>query len=94
MAKPSAPIDSADMTLVVVQNDRNVAVTVYAQNELGEHKIGAVAPYGTTTLSLDNVVFGETDVQFFVQPAGELEESTGVLEIDRGERIGVVVPPR
>ena len=89
-----APVDSATMTLVVVQNDRAVPVTVYAQNDVGEYKLGVVAPNETMTMSLEPFMIDEGDVQFFVHPAGQLDESTQPLELHRGERIGVVVPPR
>src|SRR4029079_14054806 len=44
--KSSLP-DSTDMTLVEVQNNRNVPVTVYGQNSWGELKLGVV-PAETT----------------------------------------------
>jgi hypothetical protein len=93
-ATPSTPVDSSTLTLVVVQNDRSVSVTVYAQNDFGEYKLGVVEPYESATLSLADYMLAEGDVQFFVHPVGQLDESTEPLELHRGERIGLVIPPR
>ena len=82
------------MTLVVVQNDRNVRVTVYSEDKFGDHKLGVVEPRGTATLALNEYISAESEVQFFVQPIGEFEESSERLEVHRGDRIGLVVPPR
>lgn len=90
----SAPIDSTNVALVEVENDRTVPVTVYAQNDFGEHKLGVVAPRSTETMTLAKNELGRGDVQFFVHPAGQIEESTDPMELHRGERIGLVVPAR
>jgi hypothetical protein len=91
---PPAPVDSSNMTLVVVQNDRSVPATVYLQDEVGEYKLGVVAPFATTTLSIKSLLLMEGDVQFFVHPAGQIDESTELMDLHRGERIGLVIPPR
>ena len=61
------------MTLVVVQNDRNVPVTIYAQNSVVEQKIGTVDAFSTATINIDDVMRWGADIEFFVQPAGEPE---------------------
>lgn len=91
---PAAPVDSATLTLVVVQNDLTVPVTVYAQNGAAEYKLGIVAPLGTETLSVPDYALLEGDIQFFVHPVGQVDESTVPLELHRGERVGLVVPQR
>ena len=99
-AKPHHPrrdalVDSSGITLVEVQNDRTVPVTVYAQDSWGEIRVGVVPPDSTVTLRLrDSFVRDGEDVDFFVQPRGQPEQETGYLEVRRGERLGVVVPPR
>ena len=92
-AAPAAPADSSAMTLVVVQNDRDVPVTVYAQNDVGEYKLGVVSPGDARTLQNKQYIFSEGDIEFFVQPKGELEQAAGPITVRRGERIGVLVPP-
>jgi len=91
---PATAVDSSTLTLVVVQNDRSVSVTVYAQNDFGEYKLGVVEPYESATLSLADYMLAEGDVQFFVHPVGQLDESTEPMELHRGERIGLVIPAR
>jgi hypothetical protein len=98
-AKPHHPrhdaaTDSSHVTLVEVQNDRSVPVTVYAQDSWGEIKLGVVPADSTVTLRLRDDFVSRGDVDFFVQPRGQLEQETGYLEMHRGERLGIVVPPR
>ena len=99
-AKPHHPrgdaaVDSSGLTLVEVQNDRHVPLTVYAQDSWGEIRLGVVPPDSTVTLRLrDSFVRDGADVDFFVQPRGQAEEETGFMEVRRGERLGVLVPPR
>ena len=98
-AKPHHPrhdaaTDSSNVTLVEVQNDRKVPVTVYAQDSWGEIKLGVVPADSTVTLRLRDDFVSRGDVDFFVQPRGQPEQETGYLEMHRGERLGIVVPPR
>lgn len=98
-AKPHHPrhaaaADSSTMTLVEVQNDRNVPVAVYAQDAWGEVELGVVPPDSTITLRLSNLLVSRGDVDFFVHPKGQPEEETGYMDVRRGERLGILVPPR
>lgn len=93
--RDSSAVDSSDITLVEVQNDRKVPVTVYAQDSWGEIRLGVVPPDSTVTLRVrDTFVRDGEDVDFFVQPHGQPEQETGYLEVRRGERLGIIVPPR
>jgi hypothetical protein len=85
--------DSSDMTLVEVQNDRNVPVVVYAQDSWGETKLGVVDADSTVTFRLTDPFALEGHIDFFVHPKGQLDEDTGTIEVHRGERLGIVVPP-
>ena len=89
-----AATDSSHITLVEVQNDRHVPITVYAQDSWGEIKLGVVPADSTVTLRLRDDFVSRGDVDFFVQPRGQPEQETGYLEMHRGERLGIVVPPR
>lgn len=89
-----APEDSSSMTVVVVQNDRNVPVTVYVQSELGELKLGVVGPGADTTMRIADYLVTEGDIRFFVQPKGQLEEGSALVDVERGQRVGLVIPPR
>ena len=98
-AKPHHPrleaaMDSSTVTLVEVQNDRQVPVTVYAQNSWGEVKLGVVPPDSTVTLRLSDALMRRGEVDFFAHPRGQPEQETGYIEVRRGERLGILVPPR
>lgn len=86
--------DSTDMTLVEVQNNRNVPVTVYGQSSWGESKLGVVPAETTVVLRLSDAVAEDGDVEFFVHPKGQEDETTGSLEVHRGERLGILVPEK
>jgi hypothetical protein len=86
--------DSSAMTLVEVQNNRNVPVTVYAQDSWGEVELGVVAADSTVTLRVSDAVNPDQAIDFFIHPKGRPDEDTGNVEVHRGERIGIVVPAR
>lgn len=89
-----AATDSSAMTLVVVQNNAKRPVTVYAQNALGEFKLGVVDPYDTETLRLpDWVIALDPTIDFFVDPkGGGFSQDSGNLDMRRGEHLGLVFP--
>jgi hypothetical protein len=91
--KSSMP-DSSDMTLVEVQNNRNVPVTVYGQDSWGEVKLGVVGPESTATLRLSDPLVLDGDVDFFVHPKGQDDEETGTLGVHRGDRLAILVPAK
>lgn len=86
--------DSSDMTLVEVQNDRNVPVVVYAQDSFGEMKLGVVAADSTATFRLSNPIGTDAEIDFFVHPKGQLDEDTGNIDVRRGEHLGILIPPK
>ena len=98
MEKPRHPrqasLDSSNVTLIEVQNDRHVPVAVYAQDAYSEVELGVVPPDSTVTLRLRDAFVGRGDVDFFVHPKGAPDQETGYLGVRRGERLGIVVPPR
>ena len=73
---------------------RHVPVVVYAQDSWGEVKLGVVPPDSTVTLRLSDAFVSRGDVDFFVHPKGQPDQETGYLEVRRGERLGILVPPR
>jgi len=93
-APPSPRIDddSSAMTLVVVENRRNVPVTIYVERGMEDIRLGVVDPLSDTTLRVPDYVVG--DVQFFVDPRSSAEESTEFVNLEAGEHIGVIVPQR
>lgn len=89
----SAPDDSAAMTLLVVQNDRRVPATVYLERGGEDIRLGVVGAFGDMTMRIPDYL-AEGDVRFFVEPTGEIEEATSVVDVERGKHIGLVIPPR
>lgn len=91
----SAPAkdDSTDMTVVVVQNERRVPVTVTAEYGDEDIKLGVVSAESDSTLRVPSYLVGR-EVKFFVQPAGQIELSSEPVEIQRGAHVGVIVPTR
>ena len=86
--------DSSKMTLVVVQNNAKRPVTVYAQNAVGEFKLGVVDANDTGTLRLpDWVIALDPSIDFFVDPkGGGFSQDSGILDMRRGEHLGLVFP--
>jgi hypothetical protein len=98
-ASPSQPphtadLDSSSMTLVVVQNDRNVPVTVYVQTDATEARLAVVAPMTDSTIRIPDYLTAEGEVSFFVHPNSETDEGTTPIEVGRGEHVGLVVPAK
>ena len=89
----SAPEDSAAMTLVVVENDRRVPATVYLERGAEDIRLGIVGAVGDTTLRIPDYL-ADGEARFFVEPAGEIDESTGSIDIERGKHVGLVIPER
>ena len=88
-----APKDSAAMTLVVVQNDRRVPATVYLERGDEDIRLGVVGAFGDTTLRIPDYL-ADGEARFFVEPAGEIDESTSLIDIERGKHVGLVIPER
>ena len=91
---PGAVEESSQMTLVVLQNNRGVPVTVYAEDEWGDVKLGVVDADATTTLRLPRHMVERGDIRLFIVPRGQAEESTGPLDLSPGDQIDVIVPKR
>ncbi len=89
----SAMPDSSAMTVVLIQNDRPQPVTVYAQDDVGEFKLGIVPPDSVVTLRIpDLMVAGGATIDFFVHPKGGVEQESGFIEVRNGDHVGLVVP--
>ncbi|MFN8573518.1 MAG: hypothetical protein U0132_15800 [Gemmatimonadaceae bacterium] len=90
---PAAAPDSSSMTVVLVQNDRSQPITVYAQDDIGEFKLGVVPPDSVLTLRVpDLMVGGSATIDFFIHPKGGNEQESGFIEVREGDRVGLVVP--
>ena len=88
-----APEDSAAMTLVVVQNDRRIPATVYLEPGDKDIRLGVVGAFSDTTLRIPDYL-ADGEARFSVEPAGEFDESTSLIDIERGTHVGLVIPKR
>ena len=77
------------MTLVDVQNDRSVPVTVYVQYTRDEVELGVVGPVSTARLRVVDALAADGSLDFFVYPKGQPERETGTLDVHRAERPGI-----
>jgi hypothetical protein len=93
-APPSpTPVDSSAMTLLVVQNARRVPATVYIERGGEDIRLGVVGAFGDTTMRIPDYL-AEGNARFFVEPAGQIEEGTDDIDVERGTHIGLIIPPR
>ncbi|MBV6520407.1 MAG: hypothetical protein MNPFHGCM_00514 [Gemmatimonadaceae bacterium] len=91
----AAAVDSTDMTLVTVQNDESNPIRVYVEAAVGEFHLGTVQADSLATLRIPALVAQDgAAVKFFVHGMGAEEQDSGYLEIERGDRIGLIVPKR
>lgn len=84
----------ADATLTV-DNPRDVAVTVYAQQGQWDARLGQVSPRSRATLRFPKSVVGPArSLTVLVHPEGGLDLASETLRVKRGEHLGLRVPPR
>jgi hypothetical protein len=91
---PAAKTDSAQMTIVTIENTRTVPVTVYVEEKDRSMKLGVVGALADSTIRIPNWMVRDGKVRFFLDPRGEPEEATELLALKPGERLGVEIPPR
>ena len=95
LAFASPPKASSTGATVTVQNDQKDPVTIYAERGDEDIRLGTVPAMGFMTfdvpawLSLDR-----EDVQFFVHPKNGFDQGSSTVELDPGEHLGLLVPPR
>lgn len=89
---PLAAQQTSDLSgSVVVQNDRNVPVTVYVENGSLDTKIGTVDALHTATLPLPSWVTSKPNVSFAIHPARGLDLEANAFDVHPGVRLGLVV---
>lgn len=103
----AAPLDSSDAmtayippderaeTTLTVDNERNVPVTIYAEEGDFDHELGQIPAHGESTIVLPGWLTGPGDaVRLFVHPKNGFDLASDLLDIERGEHMGLRVPPR
>jgi hypothetical protein len=95
----SAPVHAqsaypvGDETQLVVQNNREVPVTVYLEAAPFERELGKVEAMRTATFDLPDGMQREGKVvEVLVQPRGQLALSAKAMMSDDGSVLGLVVP--
>lgn len=81
-------------SFVLVENNRNVPVRVYAETSFGEHALGIVPANCVTSLRLDPVLAATRRVDFLLDPRGQPLEDTGLVAVQPGKGVEVIVPQR
>ena len=94
MTEVIPPEDLAEATLTV-DNARDKTVTVYAQQNRFDVRLGQVPAGGRVTLRFPkSIVHPGEFIQIFVHPDGEMDLASERLKIDRGKHLGLRVPRR
>lgn len=84
--------DQLASTTVTVNNDRDRAVTVYAEQGLYSVRLGEVKAGEQATLKVPaSLLSRENTMRVFVRPAGGFDLATQTLSFKRGEHLGVRV---
>jgi hypothetical protein len=89
------PEELADATLTV-ENPRKMAVTVFAElpdMDGLDVRLGKVPAHGSATLRFPKSVVGPNNaIRVFVHPDGGFDLSSQIMEVRRGEHLGLRVP--
>jgi hypothetical protein len=86
------PEELADATLTV-DNPRDRAVTVYAEQGEFDVRLGAVPAHSRLTLPFPrSVVAADNSVQIFVHPDGGADLSGDVMQVRQGQHLGLRIP--
>ena len=94
MMEPIPEEELANATLTV-ENQRDKAVTVFAQQRNFDVRLGQVPAGGKATLRFPkSIVLPSGDVTIFVHPDGELDLASETLHVTPGAHLGVRVPKR
>ncbi len=92
-AKPARPPAVSSAT-VTVENDRNVAMTVFLEQGNFNVKLGSIAPDQTATWQLPSWVSNyDESVQFYLEPRKGTSLESQELQMQPGAHIGLLVPP-
>jgi copper(I)-binding protein len=91
-AQPKAvPADSA--VTLTVQNNRDVPVTVFVEQDQLDVRVGMVPALRTVTLALPSWVTEDaSDLQVFVHPEGGIDLNAEVMAVKPGAHLALEVP--
>ncbi len=86
------PEELADATLTV-DNPRSKPVTVFADMDPFDVRLGTVPAHSRVTLRFPkSVIYPDNSIRVFVHPEGGLDLSTETLQVRKGEHLGLRVP--
>lgn len=87
--------EPAGETILVVDNQSTLQVTVYALRDSQRQRLGTAGALATTRLRIpDSLVFGVSSLRFQVDPVGS--RRTPISEqivVSAGEEVRLVIPP-
>jgi len=93
-ASTPAPAWNAPTT-VTVQNNLSERAKIYVERGMFDVKLGSVPAGGSMVFDLPSwILNGDDAVSVYARTKHGLEQTTGILEVHRGERLGVVIPRR
>ena len=85
------PTGSATAATVTVDNSRDRAVSVYAEQGLRFVKLGEVQAKSQMTLAIPSSLVRNPDaIRLFARPLGAAQLSTGALQLKEGDHVGVI----
>jgi hypothetical protein len=93
-ATPAAR-DAAPQTILIVDNQSPVQVTIYVLREAHRERLGTAASLGTTRLRIPNhVLFGTTPLRFEISPLASREAPIShQITVAPGDEVTLRIPP-
>jgi hypothetical protein len=79
---------------VAVQNNRDVPVTVYAEDGAFDVKLGTVGAFQVSTLPLPERELYRESIRFLVHPARGFDLETEAFDVHPGVALGLMIPDR
>jgi hypothetical protein len=94
-ATAPAARDAAPETILVVENQSPVQVTIYVLREAHRERLGTAASLGTTRLRIpSHVLFGPTPLRFEISPLASREAPISQqITVVPGEEVTLRIPP-
>jgi hypothetical protein len=91
----SGPAEPGEPTIVVVDNQSTVQVTVYVLRDAHRQRLGVANALTATRLRIpDTIIFGPTSLRFEVHPLGSRHEPISEsITVARGQEVRLLVPP-
>lgn len=92
---PTGTAEPTEQTVLVVDNQSTLQVTVYVLRDSQRQRIGVANALTSTRLRIpDNLVFGPTSLRFEVHPLGSRAEPISEqITVSPGTEVRLIIPP-